>query len=212
MPNVHIAFKPQTLDNIFGEYISKKGLTQLRIAETEKYAHVTFFFNGGEERQFEGEDRILVPSPKVATYDLQPEMSAFEVTDKCAQAIESGKYDVVILNLANCDMVGHTGVFEAAVRAVETVDTCVGRLVSAVCKAGGKAIITADHGNAEKMLDENGQPFTAHTTSLVPMVLVGENGKSLRDGRLCDIAPTMLELLGLEKPAEMSGESLLLNK
>ena len=212
MPNVHIAFKPQTLDNIFGEYISKKGLTQLRIAETEKYAHVTFFFNGGEERQFEGEDRILVPSPKVATYDLQPEMSAFEVTDKCAQAIESGKYDVVILNLANCDMVGHTGVFEAAVKAVETVDTCVGRLVSAVGKAGGKAIITADHGNAEKMLDENGQPFTAHTTSLVPMVLVGESGKGLRDGRLCDIAPTMLELLGLEKPAEMSGESLLLNK
>ncbi|MBQ2691662.1 MAG: 2,3-bisphosphoglycerate-independent phosphoglycerate mutase [Clostridia bacterium] len=208
MPNVHIAFKPQVLNNIFGEYIAAKGLTQLRIAETEKYAHVTFFFNGGEERSFEGEDRILVASPKVATYDLQPEMSAFEVTDKCCEAIESGKYDVVILNLANCDMVGHTGVFDAAVKAVEAVDTCVGKLVESVAKAGGKALITADHGNADKMLDEDGKPFTAHTTALVPVILVGDETK-LRDGKLCDLAPTMLELLGLEQPAEITGESLL---
>lgn len=209
MPNVHVAFKPQVLDNIFGEYIAKKGLKQLRIAETEKYAHVTFFFNGGEERLFEGEDRILVKSPDVATYDLQPEMSAYEVTDKCRAAIESGKYDVVILNLANCDMVGHTGVFEAAVKAVETVDECVGKLVQSVEKMGGKAIITADHGNADRMLDEEGKPFTAHTTALVPVILVGDNTRQLRDGRLCDLVPTMLELLGLPQPPEITGESLL---
>jgi len=208
MPNVHVAFKPQTLDNIFGEYIAANHLTQLRIAETEKYAHVTFFFNGGEEKQFEGEDRILVASPKVATYDMQPEMSAIEVTDKCCAAIESGKYDVVILNLANCDMVGHTGVFEAAVKAVETVDACVGRLVASIEKMGGKALITADHGNADKMLDEEGKPFTAHTTALVPLILVGDD-RPLNDGRLCDLAPTMLQLLGLEQPKEMTGVSLL---
>ena len=208
MPNVHVAFKPQVLTNIFGEYIAEKGLTQLRIAETEKYAHVTFFFNGGEERSFPGEDRILVNSPKVATYDLQPEMSAFEVTDKCCAAIESGKYDVIILNLANCDMVGHTGVFDAAVRAVETVDACVGRLVASVEKMGGKALITADHGNADRMLDEEGKPFTAHTTALVPVILVG-SGKSIHDGKLCDLAPTMLELLGLPQPPEITGVSLL---
>ncbi|MDD6315505.1 MAG: 2,3-bisphosphoglycerate-independent phosphoglycerate mutase [Clostridia bacterium] len=208
MPNVHVAFKPQVLTNIFGEYIAEKGLTQLRIAETEKYAHVTFFFNGGEERSFPGEDRILVNSPKVATYDLQPEMSAFEVTDKCCAAIESGKYDVIILNLANCDMVGHTGVFDAAVRAVETVDACVGRLVASVEKMGGKALITADHGNADRMLDEEGKPFTAHTTALVPVILVG-SGKPIHDGKLCDLAPTMLELLGLPQPPEITGVSLL---
>ena len=208
MPGVHVAFKPQVLNNIFGEYIAEKGLTQLRIAETEKYAHVTFFFNGGEERSFKGEDRILVASPKVATYDLQPEMSAAEVTDKCCAAIESGKYDVVILNLANCDMVGHTGVFEAAVKAVETVDTCVGRLVASIEKMGGKAIITADHGNADRMLDEEGKPFTAHTTALVPVILVGDS-RGIHDGRLCDLAPTMLELLGLPQPAEITGVSLL---
>ncbi len=208
MPNVHVAFKPQVLTNIFGEYIAQQGLTQLRIAETEKYAHVTFFFNGGEERSFPGEDRILVNSPKVATYDLQPEMSAFEVTDKCCAAIESGKYDVIILNLANCDMVGHTGVFDAAVRAVETVDACVGRLVASVEKMGGKALITADHGNADRMLDEEGKPFTAHTTALVPVILVG-SGRSIHDGKLCDLAPTMLELLGLPQPSEITGVSLL---
>lgn len=208
MPNVHIAFKPQVLDNIFGEYISNKGLTQLRIAETEKYAHVTFFFNGGEERRFEGEDRILVASPKVATYDMQPEMSAFEVTDKCCDAIESGKYDVIILNLANCDMVGHTGVFEAAVKAVEAVDKCLGKLCTSIEKMDGKAIITADHGNADKMLDEHGNPFTAHTTAQVPVILVGD-GRKLRNGKLCDLAPTMLELLGLEKPKEITGVSLI---
>ena len=208
MPNVHVAFKPQVLTNIFGEYIAQQGLTQLRIAETEKYAHVTFFFNGGEERSFPGEDRILVNSPKVATYDLQPEMSAFEVTDKCCAAIESGKYDVIILNLANCDMVGHTGVFDAAVRAVETVDVCVGRLVASVEKMGGKALITADHGNADRMLDEEGKPFTAHTTALVPVILVG-SGRSIHDGKLCDLAPTMLELLGLPQPSEITGVSLL---
>ena len=208
MPNVHIAFKPQVLTNILGEYIAAQGLTQLRIAETEKYAHVTFFFNGGEERSFEGEDRILVASPKVATYDLQPEMSAVEVTDKCCEAIESGKYDVIILNLANCDMVGHTGVFEAAVKSVETVDTCVGRLVESIEKMGGMALITADHGNADKMVDEEGKPFTAHTTALVPVILVGSD-KKLHDGKLCDLAPTMLELLGLAQPAEITGMSLL---
>lgn len=208
MPNVQVAFKPQVLDNIFGEYIAGKGLTQLRIAETEKYAHVTFFFNGGEEREFAGEDRILVQSPDVATYDLKPEMSVYEVTDKCCEAIELGKYDVIILNLANCDMVGHTGDFAAAVTAVEAVDTCVGRLVKAIEAAGGKALITADHGNADKMRDENGAPFTSHTTSPVPVILYGDK-RQIKDGSLCDLAPTMLELLGLEQPEEITGVSLL---
>ena len=209
MPNVEVAFPKESLHNIFGQYISDSGLTQLRIAETEKYAHVTFFFNGGVEQTFPGEDRCLVASPKVATYDLQPEMSAYEVCDKCVERIKSGKYDVIILNYANCDMVGHTGVFEAAVKAVETVDECVGRTVDAIREMGGIALITADHGNAEQMLQEDGKsPFTAHTTNLVPFCIVGADVK-LKDGRLADIAPTMLDLMGLEKPVEMTGESLI---
>ena len=210
MPNVEVAFPKESLHNIFGEYISQNGLTQLRIAETEKYAHVTFFFNGGVEQTFPGEDRCLVPSPKVATYDLKPEMSAYEVCDQCVERIKSGKYDVIILNFANCDMVGHTGVFEAAVQAVEAVDTCVGRVVQATAEMGGIALITADHGNAEQMLQDDGvSPFTAHTTNLVPFCIVGADVK-LKDGRLADIAPTMLDLMGLEKPAEMTGSSLIL--
>ena len=210
MPNVEVAFPKESLHNIFGEYISQNGLTQLRIAETEKYAHVTFFFNGGVEQTFPGEDRCLVPSPKVATYDLKPEMSAYEVCDQCVERIKSGKYDVIILNFANCDMVGHTGVFEAAVQAVEAVDTCVGRVVQAISDMGGIALITADHGNAEQMLQDDGvSPFTAHTTNLVPFCIVGADVK-LKDGRLADIAPTMLDLMGLEKPAEMTGSSLIL--
>ncbi len=209
MPNVTVAYPKESLQNIFGEYIAQSGLTQLRIAETEKYAHVTFFFNGGVEKTFPGEDRCLVASPKVATYDMQPEMSAPEVCKKCVERIKSGKYDVIILNFANCDMVGHTGVFSAAVKAVETVDTCVGEVVSAVQEMGGIALITADHGNAEQMLQDDGvSPFTAHTTNLVPFCIVGADVK-LKDGRLADIAPTMLDLMGLEKPVEMDGESLI---
>lgn len=209
MPNVDVAFKPQVLKNTLGEYVSNKGMTQLRIAETEKYAHVTFFFNGGVEKQYEGEDRILVKSPAVATYDLQPEMSAYEVTDKLVPAIESGKYDMIILNYANCDMVGHTGVFEAAVKAVEAVDTCVGRVVEAIKKMGGVALITADHGNADKMVDADGSPFTAHTTNPVPFCVVGYDCQLREGGRLADIAPTMLQIMGLEQPAEMDGVSLI---
>ena len=209
MPNVDVVFKPQTLKNTLGEYVSNKGMTQLRIAETEKYAHVTFFFNGGVEKQYEGEDRILVKSPAVATYDLQPEMSAYEVTDKLVPAIESGKYDMIILNYANCDMVGHTGVFEAAVKAVEAVDTCVGRVVEAIKKMGGVALITADHGNADKMVDADGSPFTAHTTNPVPFCVVGYDCQLREGGRLADIAPTMLQIMGLEQPAEMDGVSLI---
>lgn len=209
MPNVDVAFKPQTLKNTLGEYVSNKGMTQLRIAETEKYAHVTFFFNGGVEKQYEGEDRILVKSPAIATYDLQPEMSAYEVTDKLVPAIESGKYDMIILNYANCDMVGHTGVFEAAVKAVEAVDTCVGRVVEAIKKMGGVALITADHGNADKMVDADGSPFTAHTTNPVPFCVVGYDCQLREGGRLADIAPTMLQIMGLEQPAEMDGVSLI---
>ncbi|MBQ4544155.1 MAG: 2,3-bisphosphoglycerate-independent phosphoglycerate mutase [Oscillospiraceae bacterium] len=209
MPNVRVAYGPESLDNTFGEYISSLGIRQLRIAETEKYAHVTFFFNGGVEKMYEGEDRILVNSPKVATYDLKPEMSAYEVTDKVIEAIDSKKYDVIILNYANCDMVGHTGVFEAAVKAVETVDECVGRVVEAVKNIGGVSVITADHGNADKMLEEDGvSPFTAHTTNEVPFCIVGAN-VTLRDGGLCDIAPTMLDLMGIDQPREMTGESLI---
>ena len=208
MPNVEVAYPSEALKNVFGEYISKLGLTQLRIAETEKYAHVTFFFNGGVERTFPGEDRCLIPSPKVATYDLQPEMSEPEVTREAVARIESGKYDVVILNFANCDMVGHTGVYDAAVKAVEAVDDGVNQVVHATLKMGGAAIITADHGNAEHMVNADGSPFTAHTTNLVPCCLVGADVK-LRDGRLADLAPTMLELMGLPKPAEMTGESLI---
>ena len=210
MPNVTVAYPRQKLDNIFGEYISKLGLTQLRIAETEKYAHVTFFFNGGVEQVFPGEDRCLINSPKVATYDLQPEMSAYAVTEEAVCRILSGTYDVIILNFANCDMVGHTGVYEAACKAVSTVDECVGKVVEATSKMGGVTLITADHGNAERMIDEDGSPFTAHTTNLVPFYIVGASVK-LRDGRLCDIAPTMLDLMGLEKPAEMDGQTLIVN-
>ena len=210
MPNVKIAFKPETLVNTFGEYISKKGLKQLRIAETEKYAHVTFFFNGGEEKEYEGEDRILVPSPKVETYDLKPEMSALEVTDKVVEAINSGKYDSIILNYANPDMVGHTGSLEAAVKAVETIDGCVGKVVEAIEKQNGILIITADHGNAEQMIDyKTGEPQTAHTTNPVPLILVGLEGVKLKEGKLADLAPTMLDIMGLEKPQEMTGESLI---
>ena len=209
MPNVMVAFKPESLRNTLGEYISDKNMTQLRIAKTEKYAHVTFFFNGGVEKQYPGEDRILVKSPAVATYDLQPEMSAYEVTDKLVPAIESGKYDVIILNFANCDMVGHTGVFDAAVKAVEAVDTCVGKVTDAIAKMGGVALITADHGNADRMVDDDGEPFTAHTTNPVPFCVVGYPCKLRKGGKLADIAPTMLEILNLEQPAEMTGESLI---
>lgn len=207
MPGVAVAFEPQSLDNTLGEYISRMGLTQLRIAETEKYAHVTFFFNGGQENSFPGEERILIPSPKVATYDLKPEMSAFEVADKCAEAIESGRFDVVILNLANCDMVGHTGDFDAAVAAVKAVDKCVGTVRTAVDKADGTLIVTADHGNAELMFS-NGAPHTAHTENPVPFI-VCRKGVTVEDGALCDIAPTMLDILGLKKPAGMTGRSLI---
>ncbi len=208
MPNVSEAYPREELRDIFGEYIARQGMTQLRIAETEKYAHVTFFFNGGAERTFTGEDRCLIPSPKVATYDLQPEMSEPAVADEAVRRIKSGKYDVIILNFANCDMVGHTGVFEAAVKAVEAVDDGVGRVAAATAELGGVSIITADHGNAEHMLGEDGTPFTAHTTNLVPCCVVGADVK-LRDGRLADLAPTMLDLMGLRKPEAMTGESLI---
>ena len=209
MPNVDVAFKPQVLTNTLGEYISDKGMSQLRIAETEKYAHVTFFFNGGVEKQYPGEDRILVKSPSVATYDLQPEMSAYEVTDKLVPAIKSGKYDMIILNFANCDMVGHTGVFDAAVKAVEVVDECVGKVVDAIREMGGVALITADHGNADKMVDDDGEPFTAHTTNPVPFCVIGYDCELKDGGRLADIAPTMLQILGLPQPEEMDGTSLI---
>ena len=208
MPNVLVAWPRVAVKNGLGEYLSSMGMTQLRIAETEKYAHVTFFFNGGVEKQYPGEDRVLVASPKVATYDLQPEMSAPEVADKCVERIESGAYDVIILNFANCDMVGHTGVLEAAVKAVETVDTCVGKVVEATLKMGGIAMITADHGNAEDMKQEDGSPMTAHTTNPVPFILCGA-GSELRTGRLADIAPTILDVLGLACPPEMDGRTLI---
>ena len=207
-----VAFPPEKIEDTFGEYIAKLHLTQLRIAETEKYAHVTFFFNGGVERTFEGEDRILVPSPKqFPTYDLIPEMSAVEVTDKCVEAILSGKYDVIVCNLANCDMVGHTGVMDAAIKAVEIVDTCVGRISQAVSQMGGTTFVTADHGNADCMIDDNGEPYTAHTTNPVPLIISGADVK-LKPGRLADITPTMLELMGIRKPAKMTGESLIVNE
>lgn len=209
MPNVLVAFAPEELTNTLGEYLAANGKTQLRIAETEKYAHVTFFFNGGSEAVNEGEDRILVPSPKVSTYDLKPEMSAYEVSEKVNAAVRSGKYDVIILNFANCDMVGHTGVFDAAVKAVEAVDTCVGTLYDAVMEMGGVLLVTADHGNADKMLAEDGSPFTAHTTNLVPFIVANYPCKLRDGGRLCDIAPTMLQILGLPQPKEMTGVSMI---
>ena len=211
MPNVEVAYPPVDLKNVLGEYLSKNGKTQLRIAETEKYAHVTFFFNGGVEEPYEGEDRCVIPSPKVATYDLQPEMSAYKVADECVKRIESGKYDVIILNFANCDMVGHTGVFEAAVKAVEAVDECVGKVTEAVLKAGGAVLLTADHGNADKMLvDDSDDPFTAHTTNPVPLVAIGTDAKDLKKGGvLADLIPTMLDVMDMPKPDEMTGHSLL---
>lgn len=210
MPNVVVAYKPVSLTNTFGEYISRLGYRQLRIAETEKYAHVTFFFNGGVEAVCEGEDRALIPSPKVATYDLKPEMSAFEVAEEAVKRINSKDYDVIILNFANADMVGHTGVFDAAKTAVEAVDACVGKVVDAIQAQGGVALITADHGNSEQMLDyDNGGPFTAHTTNPVPLIGVGLGNAKLREGRLADLTPTILDIMGVEKPEEMTGESLL---
>lgn len=207
-----VAFPPQYMKNTFGEVVSGHGLRQLRIAETEKYAHVTFFFNGMEERPFEGEERILIPSPKVATYDLEPEMSAPQVAKTALKEIRGGRYDVIVLNFANLDMVGHTGSLPSAVRAVETVDRCTGSVVRGILAAGGAALVCADHGNAECMMDENGGPYTAHTSNPVPCVLVdpSRRGVSLRDGALADVAPTMLEILGIEKPVEMDGESLIL--
>ena len=211
--NVEIAFPPQSLDNTLGQVFAKRNLRQLRIAETEKYAHVTFFFNGGVEKPNEGEDRILIPSPKVATYDLKPEMSAPEVTEEVLKQIDSGKYDAMILNFANCDMVGHTGVMEAAVQAVRTVDACVGKVVDAILANGGQCIVTADHGNADRMMDlESMTPFTAHTTNPVPCIVIGEayKGCTLREGgRLADLAPTLLDMMGIEQPAEMTGKTLL---
>ena len=205
-------FGPEALTNIFGEVVSNHGLTQLRIAETEKYAHVTFFFNGGEEREFKGEERILVPSPKVATYDLKPEMSVYEVTEKLVDAIENKRFDAIICNFANGDMVGHTGIMEAALKAVAAVDECLGKVVNAIKKVGGVLFVTADHGNVEKMVDEKtGAPYTAHTVGKVQGVLVNCQTpiKGLHDGKLADIAPTLLELLNIEKPVEMNGNSLI---
>ena len=210
MPNVEVAFRKEEIKNTFGEIVSKNGLKQLRIAETEKYAHVTFFFNGGEEKQYEGEDRILVPSPKVETYDLKPEMSAFEVTEKVVEAIKEEKYDCIILNYANPDMVGHTGNVDAAVKALEALDNCVKQVVDAVKSVGGTLLITADHGNSEQMVDYvTGEPYTAHTTNPVPLVVIGAGNKKVKEGKLADLAPTMLEIMGLDKPEEMTGESLL---
>ncbi len=211
MPNVHVAYPPEKLTMTMGEYLSVNGKTQLRIAETQKYAHVTFFFNGGEEKQFEGEDRILIPSPDVETFDLKPEMSAYEVTDAVLKAIDEDKYDVIIMNYANCDMVGHTGVMDAAVKAVKAVDECVGKVVDALVKKGGKAIVTADHGNADKMVDEEGKPFTPHSTNPVPAIVIDPTcpKHELREGgRLCDLCPTMLKMMGMPQPKEMTGESL----
>ncbi len=209
MPNVTVAFPPEELRMTFGEYMASKNMTQLRIAETQKYAHVTFFFNGGEEKTFEGEDRILIQSPDVPTFDLKPEMSAYEVCDAVCEQILSGKYDAVILNFANCDMVGHTGIFEAAVKAVEAVDECVGRVVDATRQMSGVVFITADHGNADCMVGEDGNPFTPHTTNRVPFCVVGYPCELKDGGRLADIVPSMLTVLGLPKPSEMDGESLI---
>ncbi|NSB46629.1 2,3-bisphosphoglycerate-independent phosphoglycerate mutase [Clostridium saccharobutylicum] len=215
LEGVHVAYTPQTLANTLGQYVSSKGLNQLRIAETEKYAHVTFFFNGGVEKENPGEEIVVIPSPKVATYDLKPEMSAYEVTEELLARLDSDKYDMIILNFANPDMVGHTGVVEAAVKAIESVDECLGNVVNKVLEKDGCVFITADHGNAETMIDfSTGNPYTAHTTEPVPFVWVSNDteGKKLKDGKLADIAPTMLGQLGLEVPAEMTGENLILNK
>ena len=215
IPNKYVAFKKEKITNTFGEFLAANNMTQARIAETEKYAHVTFFFNGGIEEPNKGEDRILVKSPKVATYDLQPEMSALEVCDKLCEAIRSDKYDVIIINFANPDMVGHTGVIDAVIKAIETVDACVGRAVEAVKEKDGVMFICADHGNAEVLVDENtGEPYTAHTTNPVPFILVNyDNEYTLKEnGKLCDIVPTLIDIMGMEKPAEMTGQSLLIKK
>ena len=215
IPNKEVAFKKVELDNTFGQFLAANGKTQARIAETEKYAHVTFFFNGGVEEPNKGEERILVKSPKVATYDLQPEMSAPAVCDKLCEAIRSQKYDVIIINFANPDMVGHTGVMDAAKKAVEAVDACVGRAVEALLEVDGQMFLCADHGNAEQLVDyESGVPFTAHTTNPVPFILINyDPSYTLKEGgRLADIVPTMIEMMGMEKPAEMTGESLLMKK
>ena len=211
LPNVKIAYPKEEIRNTFGEYVSRKGLTQLRIAETEKYAHVTFFFNGGEEKQYPGEERILVPSPKVETYDMKPEMSAFEVTEKVVDAINSEKFDAIVLNYANPDMVGHTGSIEAACKALEAINECVQKVVEAIKEHNGTLLITADHGNCEQMIDyETGEPHTAHTTNPVPLAGINLPGnKKLKEGKLADLAPTLLDIMGLEKPDEMTGESLL---
>lgn len=210
MPNVEVAFPPEELKMTLGEYLASNNMTQLRIAETQKYAHVTFFFNGGEEKTFEGEDRILVKSPDVPTFDLQPEMSAYPVCEQVCEQIKSGKYDAIILNFANCDMVGHTGIFDAAVKAVEAVDECVGKVVEATLSMDGSVIITADHGNADFMFDEKGEPFTPHTTNPVPFCVVGFPCKLREGGRLADIVPSMLKILNLPQPEEMTGESIIL--
>ncbi|MBE7020310.1 MAG: 2,3-bisphosphoglycerate-independent phosphoglycerate mutase [Ruminococcaceae bacterium] len=210
MPNVHVAFKPEELVNTFGEIISKKGLKQLRIAETEKYAHVTFFFNGGKEAVYEGEDRCLIASPKVATYDLQPEMSAYEVKDNVIERIQKDLYDVIILNFANCDMVGHTGDFDAAVKAVKAVDDCVGQVVDEILKKDGVILITADHGNADLMWNEEQGVVTAHSTNPVPLIVIGAGDIRLKSGRISDLCPTMLDIMGLDKPEEMTGNSLII--
>ena len=206
-----VAFRPESYTNTLGEYLAKQGIKQFRIAETQKYAHVTFFFNGGVEAPNEGEERILIPSPKIATFDMKPEMSAYEVADRAVEEIKSGKYGVMILNFANCDMVGHTGVMEAAKKAVEVTDECVQKVVDAILSVGGQAFVTADHGNCDHMFDADGTPFTAHTTNPVPFIAIGVDGvKALADGgRLCDIAPTMLDAMGLAIPSEMTGHSLL---
>ena len=210
--DVLVAFPPEEITNTLPQYLSKLGKTQLHIAETEKYAHVTFFFNAKLEAPVEGETRIVIPSPKVATYDLKPEMSAYEVADRAIEELSTGKYDVMILNFANCDMVGHTGVISAAVDAVKAVDVCVKKVIDKILDMGGNAIITADHGNADKMLDENGAPFTAHTTNVVPLIVVGKDFKDktlLEGGKLCDIAPTLLDMMNLPIPEEMTGKSLI---
>jgi 2,3-bisphosphoglycerate-independent phosphoglycerate mutase len=212
--DVDVAFPPQSLNNILAEVLANNGLEQLHTAETEKYAHVTFFFNGGHEEPVAGEERVLIPSPKVATYDLKPEMSAYEVADVVVRAVESGKFDFIVVNFANGDMVGHTGMFEAAVKAIEVVDDCVGRVVETVRAKGGVIFITADHGNADKMVDfEHHQPFTAHTTNKVPFYAIIQDGIELRsNGILADVAPTILDIMNIEKPTEMTGVSLIKKK
>lgn len=210
--NVKVAYTDESPKNTLGEYISSKGLSQLRIAETEKYAHVTFFFNGGIEEPYANEDRVLIPSPKVATYDLQPEMSAVEVKNEVLNRLKMDKYDLIILNFANPDMVGHTGVVSATVKAIETVDSCLGEIVELLIEKGGKALITSDHGNSEMLLNEDGSPVTSHTSNRVPLVLVGDKNVELQEGILADLSPTILELMGLEKPEGMTGKSLIIRR